>query len=104
MSDPFVDMQQVLVIAHSALKLADNRLFSIPGNGDACVTVAQARDMVKRAICTLECLKKEHALVPKELLEHHIAEIDEWNDNMTAVVGYDPDYHWHSLESLRTYV
>ena len=101
MTKSLAELQQTLAIAHNALKLADKVVFSVPGNGDVSVTVAQARDMVKKAVCELESAKKEYVVVPKELLTLHIREIDEWNANMTAVVGHDSDYFWHSLESLR---
>lgn len=94
-------MQQTLAIAHNALKLADKEVFLMGGKGALSVTLAQARDIVKAEVCALESAKKEYVVVPKELLTTHIREIDEWNANMTAVVGHDPDYFWHSLESLR---
>jgi hypothetical protein len=101
MSKSLADLQQTLAVAYNALKLADKVVFSVPGNGDVSVTVAQARDIVKKAVCELETAKKEYVVVPKELLVKHVAEIDEWNANITNVIGHDPDYFWHSLEDLR---
>lgn len=103
MSKSLAELQQTLAVALNALKLADKVVFSVPGNGDVSVTVAQARDMVKKAVCELESAKKEYVVVSKELLTTHVKEIDEWNANMTAVVGENPDYYWHSLEALRSY-
>ena len=96
-------MQQTLAIAHNALKLADKEVFSMGSKGALSVTLAQARDIVKAEVCALETAKKEYVVVPKELLKKHVKEIDEWNANMTAVIGDDPDYYWHSLEALRSY-
>ena len=103
-SKSLADIQQTLAIALNALRVADGIVFASPGNGGSSVIVAQARDLVKVAVCELEAMKKDSVIVSKELLAQHIAEIDEWNASMTAVVGHDPDYFWHSLESLRKYV
>jgi hypothetical protein len=104
LSKSLADLQQTLAIAHNALKLADKEVFLMGGKGALSVTLAQARDIVKAEVCALESAKKEYVVVPKELLKKHVIEIDEWNANITAVIGDDPDYFWSSLESLRTYL
>jgi len=102
MSKSLEEIQQVLAIAHNALQAADKICFPI--DGSVSVVVAQARDIVKAAVCDLEFSKKNNAIVSKELLKKHVKEIDEWNANMNSIVGHDPDYFWDSLEALRTYI
>jgi len=102
MSKSLAEIQHTLSIALNALRVADKIVFAVGGEGAASVTIAQARDLAKVAVCELEAMKKDSVIVSKELLTRHVAEIDEWNANMTAVVGHDPDYFWNSLEDLRS--
>jgi len=42
-----------------------------------------------------------HVVVPRELLESHIQQLDDWNSAMEKIIGKPIDYRWESLEQLR---
>jgi len=42
-----------------------------------------------------------HVVVPRELLESHIQQLDDWNSAMDKIIGKPIDYRWESLEQLR---